>query len=541
MEKSSHDHKSCSKSGSDSHSEAKKISPENLPKPKHGVGAKFNTKKIKQSSDIQDHRAENADDFSDLQGSNSKRFVSPTTLSELDDSCDLKGGPCSKKAAIYKAKKPRSAKLKTAYDIYKENLIIHGEYQGLSSIAARHTAIEQGAIQYDAGHVPREVGMSKLLVLITHFHTDHGSDLPNCIGYGERVTVFVPAYCAQDLFTKIRCDMSMQKGRPYTDDEIVKMVRIIGCKRDNGELKEQDNIMSSQIPSLMTIELVKMGDKILVPLRGREEVMVEPFACYHTVDTCGYVVYEVRKRLADFITLDVGTEIDNNFTEDQPVRQRRKDKKTEHIDDQNASLTEEKKDENAEYHWITDSKYKDVVEFQERTGTQIEVEIVDKVVSPTYTLKVRRLRFPQGMRVPTKNDASGCTVSGHDFAFFKKYKIDVHAVHLIAKTMFFGDTGSYVFNQKSVGYKRVTELLSSVETVIIESTFLEYRREMDDKKFKERAEKRHMFLFELGEQFKRYPKTQFLLIHFSACYDKETIKRYVDEYNRIYNNVSAFI
>jgi len=64
---------------------------------------------------------------------------------------------------------------------------------------------------------------------------------------------------------------------------------------------------------------------------------------------------------------------------------------------------------------------------------------------------------------------------------------------------------------------------------------------MDDKKYKERFDKRHMFLFELAEQFKLYPKTQFLLIHFSACYDKDTIKRYVTEYNNIYKNVKAFI
>lgn len=471
----------------------------------------------------QDHHADSVAVSSDLKSTISKRFVSS------------------------KAKKSRSAKLKTAYDIYKENLIVHGEYQGIASIAARHTALEQGAIQFDVGHVPREVGMNKKLVLITHFHTDHGSDVMNCVGYDERVTIFVPAYCAQDLFTKIKCDMSMQKGRPYDDKEIVGMVRVIGCKRENGEFKDQDKIESTQFSGLTIVELVKMGDQILVPLRGREEVMVEPFACYHTVDTCGYVVSEVRKRLADFITLSPGAEVDNNFTEDQPVRQRRKDKKSGDstsdptLVEHSVPLIDEEKDEVAEYRWNTDPKYKDVVEFQARTGTEIELEIVDKVVSPTYTLKVRRLRFPKGMNVPTKGETSECALSGHDFAFFKKYKIDVHADHLLPKTMFFGDTGSYVFNPKSVGYKRVSELLSTVETVIIESTFLEYRREMDDKKFKERAEKRHMFLFELAEQFKRYPQTKFLLIHFSACYDKETIKRYVDEYNSRFMNVSAFI
>jgi hypothetical protein len=309
----------------------------------------------------------------------------------------------------------------------------------------------------------------------------------------------------------------------------------------------------------MIIELVKMGSQIFVPLKGREMVMVEPFACYHTVDTCGYAVFEVRKRLANFITLDVGTKIENNFTEDQPIRHHRKDKKIASVSHnttvlcetyntfansaQNFNSIEEKKDE--AYSWKSDPKYKDVIEFQARTGTVIDVDMVDKIMSPTYTLKVRCLRFPQGMRVSTKDDTKDdtkdCVLSGHDFAFFKKYKIDVHTNLLLPKTMFFGDTGSYVFNSKSVGYKRVSELLGSVETVIIESTFLEYRYEMNDKKYKARVEKRHMFLFELAEQFKRYPKTWFLLIHFSASYDKETIKRYVDNYNRIYKNVCAFI
>ena len=145
------------------------------------------------------------------------------------------------------------------------------------------------------------------------------------------------------------------------------------------------------------------------------------------------------------------------------------------------------------------------------------------------------------MNVPTKNDLGECIILSHDFAFFKKYKIDIHTNHFLPKTMFFGDTESYIFNPQSIGYARVSKLLSSVETVIIESTFLEYRCEMSDEKFKKRTKKRHMFLFELAEQFKCYPLTKFLLIHFSACYDKDTIKRYINEYNSIYKNVSAFI
>jgi ribonuclease BN (tRNA processing enzyme) len=427
-------------------------------------------------------------------------------------------------------------KVKTAYDIYNENAVTFGPYKGLPSKAARHTAIEHDAIQFDCGHVPREVGMNKLLVLITHFHSDHGSDVMNCVGtgeFGERVTIFCPAYCAADLFTKIRCELSMQKGRPYDDHEIVKIVRIIGCKRDNGEftikeiikdkssesdeekeiikITEINKLMSSKYPDLMISELVKMGTKTRIQLRGRTEVDIEPFACYHTVDTCGYVVHEVRKKMADNIHFDPGTYIDNNFTEDQML----------------GSAVED--------------IFKDLHEFQERHHIKIEVEMIDEVKNPRFTLKVRRLRFPDGMNIPTTSESGDCLLTPPDFMFFKKYKISYNQDLLIPQTMFFGDTCSYVFNPATPGYSRVMDILGTVETVIIESTFLEHRHEIKDAKFKVHSEKRHIFLFELEDLFKTFPQTKFLLIHFSDTYDRDTIVRYVDHYNKLYKNVSAFI
>ena len=77
--------------------------------------------------------------------------------------------------------------------------------------------------------------------------------------------------------------------------------------------------------------------------------------------------------------------------------------------------------------------------------------------------------------------------------------------------------------------------------VIIESTFIEDRFEYDDKKYKKYSDKKHMFLFQLSNIFATYPKTKFLLIHFSASYDKNTIKRYVKKYNDIYGNVDCFL
>lgn len=404
----------------------------------------------------------------------------------------------------------KSSKLETCYEIYKKNAITKYNFTGLPSIAARHTALEQGSIQFDAGHVPRESGLTKRLVLISHLHSDHGSDIGNCIGGDEKVTIFVPAYCAKLLFEKIKCDMSMQKGRPYSDKEIVDMVRIVGCKRDNGEFKDQthlSNFYQLLNDHLIIAELVEMGEMVRVQLRGREEVMVEPFACYHTIDTCGYVIHEVRKRLADTITFDKDAFIDNNFTEDQKER-------VSFIDD--------------------------IEDFQKRHHIKIDLSFYEKN-NKSYIIHVRRISFPNGMNISTKNDLGECILNGADFAFFKKYKICTTKDHFLPKTMFFGDTSPYVFNPKSVGFKRVSDLIGSVETVIIEATYLEYRKEMDDKKYKNREKKGHMFLFELADIFKMNPKTKFLLIHFSAGYDKDTITKYVNEYNKLYNNVTAFI
>jgi len=229
----------------------------------------------------------------------------------------------------YHKKQHSSTKLKTAFEIYRDASITHGPFVGIPSVAARHTAIEYGAIQLDVGYVPREIGMNKLLILISHGHMDHSSDICNCIdhSHGERVTIFVPAYCAEPLFIKIKNDMHIQKGRPYTDEEIVKMVRIIGCKRDNGEFPDQTDVLSG---STRIAELIKMGDQVPIQLRGRDRVMIEPFSCYHTVDTCGYAIYELRKRLADVITMEPGSFVDVNFTEDQTIRPK-KDRKIENV------------------------------------------------------------------------------------------------------------------------------------------------------------------------------------------------------------------
>lgn len=421
----------------------------------------------------------------------------------------------------------KRSKLKSVHDIYIENQITHLDYTGVPSIAARQTALEYGPILFDAGFVPREIGMKKHLVLITHFHSDHGSDVCNCIDGGHKVTFFVPAYCALNLFKKIQCDISMQKGRNYTDDEICKMVRIIGCKRDNGEFADQNNIIVNQVT---VVELIKMGEHIDVLLNGRDCVAVEPFPCYHTVDTCGYIVHNVRKKLTENILLANETVIDVNFTEDQ--NNKKKVKSSKQIIKTNESNETDKSNET--------NKFNDVEIFSKKYGVNIEVSIIETVITEKFTLRTRRLRFPNGLNLKTKNEENECILNNQDFAFLSKYKVNVTQNVLIPHTMFFGDTCSYVFNQ---AHTKILHNINIVKNVIIECTYLENQNEIDPIKYKKRKDKKHMFLFELIPIFKANPLTQFLLIHFSARYNKNIIHKYINEISSIHNcrNVRAFI
>jgi ribonuclease BN (tRNA processing enzyme) len=451
---------------------------------------------------------------------------------------------------ISKSNVIKKSKLKSVHDIYIENQITHLGYTGIPSVAARQTVLERGAILFDAGFVPREIGMKKRLVLISHFHSDHGSDVCNCIGGDHRITVFVPAYCTLHLFRKIQADISMQKGRIYTDEEICKMVRIIGCKRENGEFGDQNSVIVSTNPDI-SIEFIKMGDQIDVSLSDRDSVMIEPFSCYHTVDTCGYVVHDIRKKLSDRIMLNVGTTIEANFTEDQNDlrnkkimhKQKKKHVINENVNDAIVNVNDGNVDDNMTDDNVNDqmmAKFIDVKEFSERHGIVINTCIIEKPITPKFTLRSRCVQFPEGMCLKTKDENGNCVLTSSDFSLLSKYKINVTQNILTPVTMFFGDTCSYVFNPI---HTRVCEYLNIVKNVIIECTYLENQHQLDPIKFKKRKDKKHIFLFELVPVFKANPMTQFLLIHFSARYTKDIIQKYINDVISQHNcnNIRAFI
>jgi hypothetical protein len=372
-----------------------------------------------------------------------------------------------------------------------------------------------------------------------------------------------------------------------------------------------------------------MGEKIRVKLRGRDEVMIEPFPCYHTVPTCGYMIYKIAKRLANTIELKNNEIIEVNFQEDQPIKEKNKKcKKSSKIDvlyfeseseneseesinneeikknnsnqitEQNNDVeikesinNEEIKEDNCNQitkqnnadeiekscdqvtgeksdqvtgknsdqctgivieeckesekvyfnDWKLDPKYKDLIDFSERHNVEIVPNIIDVPIINTknnkiHILKRRTITFPNGISIAARNDQNECILKPEDFKFFAKYKIDINIDHHIPDTMFFGDTCSYVFTNK-----QVNDLIKIVPNVIIECTFLENKQDLNQMVLKKREKKRHMFLCELEPIFKNNPNTKFLLIHISARYDIEVIKKYIDNCNAKYKNVIPFI
>lgn len=392
--------------------------------------------------------------------------------------------------------------------IYQKNIVNKFNIRGIPSIAARHTSLEYGDIQLDCGFVTRERGKRIKILLITHFHADHGSDIENCIITDtlRRLVIFCPSYCAKLLFNKIKLSLSIQKGREYLDDEVNKYVRIIGCDREymneNREHMDENREHMSDNKKDMTnnreyIEYIKFGEKVYVNDR-----VIEPFKCYHTVDTCGYAIYKIRKEIPSVVSIKKDTLSDVNFTEDQKVK---------------------------------DIIINDDREFNMRHGDKIRIDIITTPKTKGFVLKTRRVVFIDDF-LKEKDK-----MTKEDYDFMRKYKINIEDDVLIPDVMFFGDTCSYIFNKKNQTYEHMDKLMSMMNLVIIECTYLEERQDMSDEKYKKRKENRHLFLFELADIFLKYPQVKFLLIHFSASYNREKIIKCIDQYHKKYGNVYAFI
>lgn len=389
--------------------------------------------------------------------------------------------------------------IKTSLILWKDVLIEHKTYNGIirgpPSLAAKHTSFIWKNICFDAGWIPQDVKIQ--LLLLSHMHSDHARDLMNVVNGNDNLTIVCPASVAIDIFKMIQLNITIQKGRRYSNKEISQMVTIYGCKKSSTECK-------SDIKTDMNVKYIDIGTKIRVQLKGQESVDIEHFPCCHTVDTVGYMVYDIRRRLSKRIIISENGEYIINMTEDQ-------------------------KDNNNQ----TISKFNDIKEFSRKYDVEIDVSICPKLLENGHILYQRRLRFINGLDIPSFID-NKCILSKNDFMFLKKYKISIKDDTELPQIMFFGDTSSKVFENK-----RVLELINIAKTVIIESTFLETQKELGNKKYREHKKKRHMFLNELVPIINKYKDTQFLLCHFSACYNKTTILERIKSTGC--SNIKAFI
>lgn len=384
----------------------------------------------------------------------------------------------------------------TMNDIWKKNLIEHktkgGIIKGVISTAATQTTFIWKGICFDAGWVPQDTNIR--ILLLTHMHSDHSRDLMNVVSGNDKLIIFCPASVAINLFKMIKLNITMQKGRIYNDNEIKQMVTVYGCKKSSKEREEKSS----------NIIYVENGHKIHINLKGQESVYIEHFPCCHTIDTVGYMVYDIRKCLAKTINIPENKTYIINMTEDQKYN---KDK-------------------------VSD-RFSDIKEFRNRHDIQIDVSIRSVQLNNNHILYQRHINFPNGMELKTMDDGK-CILSPNDIKFLKRYNINIRDDIVIPRIMFFGDTSSRVFDNK-----RVLELIDKAETVIIESTYLNTQEELGAKKYKKHKKKRHMFLHELIPIIRNHTDTQFLLCHFSACYDRTTILERIEKIKC--SNVKAFI
>jgi ribonuclease BN (tRNA processing enzyme) len=394
--------------------------------------------------------------------------------------------------------KKNKTRLCTSLSSWRDTLIEYktpnGILRGPPQYAAKHTTFILDGMCLDAGWVPQDVKIR--LLLLTHMHSDHARDVMNVVNGNENLTILCPASVAIDLFKMIQLNITIQKGRRYSNIEISKLITIYGCKKSN-ECKYE-------IESDMNIKYITIGKMIRVELKGQKVVEIEHFACCHTVDTVGYMIYEIRKCLSKQINIPVNSTYTINTTDDQK-------------NDNNQSM----------------KKFNDVKDFSRKYDIELHVSVYPKILENGHTLYQRLLQFKNEFNIPTYID-NKCIFSKSDFIFFKKYKINIRDEIKLPQVMFFGDTSARVFENK-----RVLKLIRNAKTVIIESTFLETPEELGNKKYREHKKKRHMFLHELVPIMNNNIDTQFILCHFSACYDKTTILERINSTGC--SNVKAFV
>lgn len=478
---------------------------------------------------------------------------------------------------VYKFKK--TTNLASQDDIIPRHFVmpIKKDPLRLMSVAAKGTTVLiNSSICVDAGNLPFVMGNEVLLLLITHGHADHVKDVCNAFGDrdGKVLTLFCPAINALDLFHTIRLTHQINKGRSYTTEDILPHLRIYGVVRPNDKQFDRTNEIVCQTSGLPVVTLVKVGEIVEVDMAGRSKCGVRPFHCHHTVDTVGYGIYDSTMRLNQTIRIPKGV-----VSEITPPKMTKADKKE--YKRKKAEAVAAARAANAD--GIIDPNL-DRIDFESVYNFVNALNLPDDLVKTSIVSRemgkngfildsIRRIEFIDDLILEAFDSTGTCILPKEAFIFFKEYATDMDGIEriktshkaLTPSVMVFGDTGATVFSQQLV-----RDMVSEFPRVIIESTFLDGEdvlskvgvpatdpdldgldTDMDtespkpEKKEKNAKrnlylrlkEKKHIFLPELYYLFGKHSDTEFVLMHFSDRYDKESVRAKAAEIQQTYPNV----
>jgi ribonuclease BN (tRNA processing enzyme) len=419
-------------------------------------------------------------------------------------------------------------KLPTIHKLYKNAYVnietkIHKRKFIGSSVAARHTTVidKQHGIVMDAGMVSHEMRDTNRVLLITHGHADHSLGIPEMYKDegDEKMIIFCPDSICEDAFLRIKSFLQMQKGRRYSNDEIMQRLEMYAIRIKHKNQTEFEKSISKD--KNIFYQDCKIADIVdynqLVIIKDREkEFGVRPFPCYHTVDTCGYSIETIKTKLKSNLIIQKNKKYIVNFTKDQPRRLTKAEKKLLKKDSELIIETKPKYD------------FDDIIEFSKINMIDIDYKIIETKLETGHILYQREIQFNEELNM--KLDS----IDKFHHDFFSRYKINIYDKIIIPETLFFGDTSNIVFKNKLI-----KNLISKTKTVIIESTFLEKRKDISDKQLKIRENTNHMFLEDLVPIINKYKDVDFILMHFSARYNKTNIKKFIEK--EYFDNVSILI
>lgn len=413
-----------------------------------------------------------------------------------------------------------SDKLPNIHNLYKDTLVkiqtpnYKKKYTG-SSVSARHTTVidKDNGIVMDAGMISYEMRNTYRVLLITHGHSDHSLGIPQMYKDegDEKLILFCPASICEDIFLRIKCSIQMQKGRKYSNKEIMQRLEMYGVRIKHKTETEFDKSIKGKkeiiYDGCKIANVVEYNEGIDITDR-KKKFCIRPFPCFHTVDVCGYSIEKIYHKQKEVLKIKSGKIYKVNLTQDQPRRLTKAEKK------------EMKKNPELKIKTEAEYDFSDIDKFSKEHCIDIECKIEQVILKSGHKLYQRNIIFKDDFEMKIKSE-----MTESDLEFFDRYGINIYDKHITPETMFFGDTSKIVFKNHIV-----KKLLSKTKNVLIESTFLESRKDLSEREVKKREKKDHMFLEDLVPIFDKYKDVDFVLMHFSARYTKKDIK---DKFSKI--------